>query len=173
MKVMLLLILVCSFVANAAIESHVVQDKKIKIDVPKEWQAVKDLYGLPLVVLGPWENESRPAITWMFTGMTTKIMKKDDLAKIFKDFKEDKEAWVKEHAGKLVKFEPLTDAKYNPGLHGSFVGAEFVINDVHFVERSYYLYCNDEVFNVKYSIRDEHRKYLKSIDGIIGSLKCE
>lgn len=173
MKVVFLLFFTFSFVASAAIESHVVQDKKIKIDVPKEWEAVKDLYGLPLVVLGPWANESRPAITWMFTGMTSKIMKKEEFLKVFNDFKSDKEAWVKEHSGKLLKFEPLTEAKYNPGLYGNYIGAEFVINDVHFVERSYYLYCNNEVFNVKYSIRDEHRKYLKSIDGIIGSLKCE
>ncbi len=171
MKVLFLLILYC-FSAWANVQTQTIQDKKITIDVPQGWESVRDLYGLPLVVLGPWENKSRPAISWMYTGMTSKIMKGSEFQKLFTDFKKDKEDWLKGHAGKLLKFEEATPAKYSKDLSGHFVGAEFVVNDIHFIERSYYLYCSDEVYNVKYSIRDEHRKYLTSIDKIVGSLKC-
>ncbi|MFL5784652.1 MAG: hypothetical protein ACJ76H_08595 [Bacteriovoracaceae bacterium] len=171
MKVLLLLVLSFSS-AWASVQSFVIQDKKISIDVPGGWQGVKDLYGLPLVVLGPWENSSRPAISWMYTGMTKKIMKEDEFRKIFTGFKEDKESWLKEHSGKLLKFEQPTEKSFSKDLSGHFIGAEFVVNDIHFIERSYYLYCKDEVYNVKWSIRDEHRKYLAEIDKIVGSTKC-
>lgn len=171
MKV-LLLILLCSLPAWAKVQDHVVQDKKIKIEVPEGWEAVRDLYGLPLVVLGPWANKSRPAISWMYTGMTSKIMKPEEFKKLFTDFKKDKEDWLKGHNGKLVKFEEATPADFPTKIKGHFIGAEFVVNDIHFAERSYYLYCNDQVFNVKWSIRDEHRAYLKDINKIVGSLQC-
>ena len=64
----LLFLFYSTLVASAAISSltyqdQMIQDKKIKIGLPKGWEAVKDLYGLPLVALGPWANESRPAIS--------------------------------------------------------------------------------------------------------------
>ncbi len=171
MRVLLLLLFVFSS-AWASVQDHVVQDKKIKIEVPKEWEAVKDLYGLPLVVLGPWANKSRPAISWMFTGMTSKIMNPEEFKKVFADFKKDKEDWLKGHSGKLLKFEDVTAADFPTKIKGHFIGAEFVVNDIHFVERSYYLYCKDQVFNVKWSIRDEHRIHMNDINKIVGSLQC-
>lgn len=171
MKVLLLLILSYSS-AWASVQNFVVQDKKITIDVPIGWEGVRDLFGLPLVVLGPWENNSRPAISWMLTGMTKKIMKEEEFKKLFTGFKEDKVSWLQEHTGKLLKFEEPTSKAFSKDLSGHFIGAEFVVNDIHFIERSFYLYCKDEVFNVKWSIRDEHRKYMNEINQIVGSLKC-
>ncbi len=171
MKVLFLLIL-SSFSAWATVQDFVIQDKKISIEVPKDWEAVKNLYGLPLVVLGPWNSESRPAISFVYTHMTAKIMKPEDLQKNFADFKKDKEDWLKGHAGKLIKFEEATQKIFSKTLKGHFIGSEFVVNDVSFIERSYYLYCNDEVYNVKWSIREEHKKHLKDIETIVGSLQC-
>lgn len=159
-------------ISSLTFQDQVIQDKKIKIGLPKGWEAVKNLYGLPLVALGPWANESRPAITWMFTGMTKKIMSESEFQKIFVDFKKDKEEWLKGHAGKLVKFEGPTATSFNNKLSGHYIGAEFVVNEISFVERSYYLYCNDEVYNVKWNIREEHLKYSKDIETIVGSLQC-
>jgi hypothetical protein len=173
----LLFLFYSTLVASAPISSltyqdQMIQDKKIKIGLPKGWEAVKDLYGLPLVALGPWANESRPAISWMYTGMTTKIMKDSEFQKLFVDFKKDKEEWLKGHAGKLLKFDGPTTSNFENKLRGHFIGAEFVVNDVHFIERSYYLYCSDEVYNVKWSIRQEHSKYIQDIEKIVGSLQC-
>ncbi len=173
----LLVIFYASIAASVAIspltyQDQLIQEKKIKIGLPKGWEAVKNLYGLPLVALGPWENKSRPAISWMYTGMTTKIMKDAEFQKLFVDFKKDKEEWLKGHAGTLKKFEGPTPSDFKNKLRGHYIGAEFVVNDIHFIERSYYLYCNDEVYNVKWSIREEHSKYIKDIDQIVGSLQC-
>jgi hypothetical protein len=55
---------------------------------------------------------------------------------------------------------------------GHFIGAEFKINGIHFVERSYYLYCKDQIYNVKYTIRDEQRKYSTDLEKIVRGFKC-
>lgn len=171
MKVLLLLIFSCSL-SWAKVQDHVIQDKKISIDVPTEWQTAKELFGLPLVALGPEENETRPAISFSFTGMTKKIMKVENFQQIFSDFKKEKEAWVGKYKGKLLKFEDMTPVTFSKDIHGHYIGAEFLIEDEHFAERSYYLYCKDEVYHVKWSIRNEHRKHMKDIDKIIRSFKC-
>lgn len=173
MRVIVLLIFFVSVSAQAIVETHVIQEKKISIEVPKEWETVKDLYGLPLVALGPEEDETRPAIAFSFTGMTKKIMKVENFQKLFTDFRKEKEAWVRNHKGKLLKFEDMTPVKMTGDIHGHFIGAEFLVEDTHFIERSYYLYCKDEVYHVKWSIRDEHRKHMKDIDLITRSFSCK
>jgi hypothetical protein len=173
MKAVFLLMFVLCSAANAAVETHVIQEKKIQIDVPKEWETVKDLYGLPLVALGPEEDETRPAIAFSFTGMTKKIMKVESFQKLFTDFRKEKETWVQKHKGKLIKFEEMTPVKTTGDIHGHYIGAEFLVEDTHFVERSYYLYCKDEVYHVKWSMRDEHRKHMKDIDQITRSFSCK
>jgi len=159
--------------AMALVENHVIQEKKVQIEVPKEWETVKDLYGLPLVALGPEEDETRPAIAFTFTGMTKKIMKEESFQKLFIDFRKEKDNWVRKHKGQLLKFEEMTPVKMTSDVHGHFIGAEFIVEDTHFVERSYYLYCKDEVYHVKWSMRDEHRKHMKDLDVITRSFSCK
>jgi hypothetical protein len=170
-KALILFVLLCSS-SWATVQEHTIQDKKIRINILSAWEPVKDLYGLPLVVLGPWENKSRPAITWVFTGMNAKHMTPEEFRKLFVTFKKEKEDWLKGHSGRLLKFEEATPIQFSPKLKGHFIGAEFMVSDVHFIERSYYLYCKDEVYNVKWSIRDEHRKFMKDLTSIVGSLEC-
>jgi hypothetical protein len=171
MRVLFLLIFSCS-VSWAKVQDFVIQDKKISIDVPAEWETVKDLYGLPLAALGPEENGTRPAMSFSFTGMTKKIMTIEQFRKLFADFRKEKEQWVSKHHGKLVKFEEMTPVKFPGGMDGHFIGAEFIMEDEHFAERSYYLYCKDEVYHVKWSIREEHRKHMKDIESILRSFTC-
>lgn len=173
MRLLTLLMIISSSGAMASVESHIIQGKKVQIEVPKEWETVKDLYGLPLVALGPEEDETRPAIAFTYTGMTKKIMKVENFQKLFSDFRKEKDDWVRKHKGQLLKFEEMTPVKMTSEVHGHFIGAEFIVEDTHFVERSYYLYCKDEVYHVKWSMRDEHRKHMKDIDVITRSFSCK
>lgn len=146
--------------------------KKITIELPEKWESVTDLYGIPLTVLGPWNDESRPAMSFVYTGMDIKKFPESELQKLFKDFKSEKESWVKEHKGELLKYEPVKKIIVGKNT-ANFIGAEFKINGIHFIERSYYLTCKDEVYNLKYNIRHEHLKHLQAIMGIVETFKCE
>jgi hypothetical protein len=172
MRVLLLLILCCSS-SWAKVQEHVIQGKTISIDVPAEWETVKELYGMPLSALGPEENGLRPAMSFSFTGMTKKIMTVEKFQSLFKDFKQTKTKWVNKYKGKLLMFEEMTPVTFSKDIQGHFIGAEFIVDDITFAERSYYLYCKDEVYHVKWLIRDEQRKHMKDIEQILRSFSCK
>lgn len=172
MKVLLLLILSCSF-SWAKVEEFEIQGKKISIDVPAEWQTVKELYGMPLSALGPEENGLRPAMVFSFMGMNSKIMSPEKFQSIFKDFKTSKQKWVDKYKGKLLMFEEMTPVEFSKDVKGHFIGAEYIVDDIIFIERSYYLYCKSDVFHVKWNIREEHKKHMKDIERILRSFSCK
>lgn len=173
MKLLFLLLLSFNSFAFSKSERHDLHEGKfVTIIFPDGWETVKGLFGIPLTLLGPWENESRPAMSFLYTGMAEKNFPKSEFQKLFTDFKAEKEAWVKKHKGELVLYEPMTPVKF-ANAEGHFIGAEFKIDDVHFIERSYYLTCEGEVYNLKYSIRDEHRKHLKNLADAVETFRCK
>jgi hypothetical protein len=145
---------------------------KITLKVPEGWAASKDLFGLPLTVLGPYVNESRPVLGITPTKLKSEKMPEADFKKFFDDFRQEKEGWVRSHKGELLDFDPTKSIEFK-NSRGHFIGAEYKINNVTFLERSYYLYCKGELFNLKYSIRNEHRKYLSDLQKIVEDFKCE
>lgn len=175
MKYMSFVLLLCaSFAAYSKTESFKLdKSKNISVTYPTNWESAKNLYGIPVTILGPWKNESRPVITIMSTLLTKEKFNQDDLKKILIDFKDKKNAWVLSHKGHLISFEPLEEVNYKSKVKGYHIGAEFSVSNIHYIERSYYLTCKDEVFNLKYSIRDEHRFQLKDIQSIVESFQCE
>lgn len=171
---LLFIALMLSSAAYSKTETFELQDKKkVTITHPENWETIKDLYGIPLTVLGPFANESRPVLSILPTNVKQEQHSPKEFQKIFENFKSEKDEWVAGHKGKLLKYEPLTLVEPRKDLKGHFIGAEYLINKIHFIERSYYLYCKGEVYNLKYSIRDEHRKYIKELQKMIGDFKCE
>lgn len=173
MKWLFLVLLVCPYAYSKTASFELKEKKKVTITFPDTWETAKELYGIPLAVLGPWANESRPVLSILPTNVKQDKHKPEDFQELFENFKVEKDEWVKSHKGTLIKYEPTTQVEPRKDLKGHFIGAEFAINGIHFVERSYYLYCKNEVYNLKYSIRDEHRKYIPELQKMIGDFKCE
>ena len=173
MKLILLLSLL-SFGAYAKVQTFTLEGgKTVMLNVKEDWETAKELFGIPLAVLGPWANESRPVLSVLPTKLKQKDVSESEFKKLFEDFKKEKQEWVESHSGELVNYEPVTSVEFNKNLLGHYIGAEFKINNIHFIERSYYLYCNGEVYNLKYSMRDEHRKYTKDLQNLVEGFKCE
>lgn len=172
MKLLLLMSLV-SFGIQAKVETFTLKGgKKVSVNVPKNWESAKELFGIPLAVLGPWANESRPVLSILPTNVKRDKMSEEEFKKLFEGFKKEKQEWVESHSGKLLSYEPATSVDFGKELSGHYIGAEFKINNVHFIERSYYLYCKDEMFNLKYSIREEHKKYVQDLQKMVEDFKC-
>lgn len=173
MKLFIVLCLL-SFGANAKVQSFTLDGgKKVSVDVKENWEAAKDLFGIPLTVLGPWENDSRPVVTILPTDLKKEDISEAEFKKHFENFKKEKDTWVRSHSGELLSYEPVTSVEFRKDLLGHYIGAEFKINNIHFIERSYYLYCKGEVFNLKYSMRDEHRKYTDDLKKVVEDFRCE
>ena len=173
MKILIVLCLF-SYGAFAKVQTFTLEGgKKVSVNVKEDWEAAQDLFGIPLTVLGPWANESRPVVTILPTELTQKDISEAEFKKHFENFKKEKDEWVQSHSGELLSYEPATSVEFRKDLLGHFIGAEFKINNIHFIERSYYLYCKGEVFNLKYSMRDEHRKYIQDLQKVVEEFKCE
>lgn len=173
MKILLVALIVSSAAYSKTVTFELEGKHKVTITHPEGWETAKDLYGLPLTVLGPFANDSRPVLTIVPTNLKEELHSPAEFKKVFDGFKTAKEEWVTNHKGNLLKYEAVTSVEPSKSLKGHFVGSEFALNGVHFIERSYYLYCKKEVYNLKYSIRDEHRKYIKDLQKMIGDFKCE
>ena len=145
---------------------------KITLNVPEGWETAKDLFGLPLTVLGPFANDSRPVLGIIPTKVMSEKMPENEFKKFFDDFRKEKEEWVRSNKGELLDFDPTKSVEFK-NARGHFIGAEFKINNVSFLERSYYLYCKGELYNLKYSIRGEHKKYLSDLQRMVEDFKCE
>ncbi len=163
----------CSFSLWGGVEKFTLDGHKISITIPAGWESVIDLFGMPLVVLGPETNETRPAVMILSTNLSSKNVPQSELKNLFKGFRSEKEAWIKSHKGELVDFQGPTSVEIRKDLIGQFLNAEFKFNDVTFLERSYYLYCKDNIYNVKYSTRAEHAKLLPTIQNLMGTFQCE
>jgi hypothetical protein len=147
--------------------------QSVEVSFSEKWESSLNLYGVPLMILGPWDGESRPVLTVLPTNLTEKVFAENDLKVIFKDFQKEKEAWVGDHKGELLKYEPITAVKFSETLKGQYIGAEFKLEGTHFIERSYYLFCQGQVFNLKYSLREAHLKYLSELQEMVRSFRCK
>jgi hypothetical protein len=172
MKYFLLSLFVCSLAFGKTQSFKLEGNHPVTVTFPDSWEAVRDLFGIPLAVLGPYENDSRPVLSILPTTLKKSQTSETEFQKVFVDFKKEKDEWVQSHKGQLISYEPMKAVDFGKELKGHFIGAEFKINDVHFIERSYYLWCKDEVYNLKYSIRNEHKKYLNELQKMVGEFKC-
>ncbi len=169
----LMICLLFSFGAVASFETFTLKTgHKITLNVPEGWEASKDLFGLPLTVLGPFANDSRPVLGIVPTKVTSEKMPEKEFKKYFEDFRKEKEEWVRSNKGELLDFDPTKSVEFK-NARGHFIGAEFKVNSLTFLERSYYLYCKGELYNLKYSIRNEHKKYLGDLQKMVEDFKCD
>jgi hypothetical protein len=175
MKLIFLVLAAISLSALAKPQDFKLAQKTVTLDIPagNDWETDVELFGIPLAVLGPWEKDSRPVISILPTNLTKQQVSASEFPKLFSDFKTEKDEWVKSHKGKLISYEPTKDVMFGKDLSGHFIGAEFVINDIHFIERSYYLWCGGEIYNLKYSLRDYHKKHLPELQKIVENFKCK
>lgn len=174
MKLYLIAILVMSFHAYGKTESFALpKSKPFKINIPDGWRAVPSLFGIPLAILGPEARDKRPVLS-VYPGETnSKVLSQADLESLFADFKQEKEKWMKEEGGELKTYEPVTKVSFGKNVSGHYIGAEYVLEGETFLERSYYLYCKEELYNLKYTFRNDQLSHLKAAQQMVENFQCD
>jgi hypothetical protein len=171
---LVLLSLLLTFSTQAVVKKHEIEkEKSIRIDVPAGWESVKDLFGMPLSILGPFDKDSRPALMVLYTNLSMRNFNKAEFEAHFMKFRAEKDAWVRSHDGTLNSFTEVTKTKLSPTVEGVYIGSEFVMKNITFLERSYYVYCDEDVYNIKWSIREAHKKHLPVLEKIVSSFQCK
>jgi hypothetical protein len=145
----------------------------VSLSIPVNWQSVEDLYGMPLTLLGPTVDGSRPIISFTPTKLHIKFDQLS-LEKNYDEYKDGRGAWLKEVDGKVLEFFPYKVEKRSDGVELHRVGYSYIFNDVTYFEYSYYIVCGEQLFHAKSILKKAHLKdFQKDIAEIIGSFDCK
>lgn len=151
-------------------EAFDLKNGTVFLNFPNDWQAHKDLFGLPLSILGPMKNESRPMIS-----VTTTPLKNVEFAKDFSKaqagYKEGRIKFMKKHKGRALKFYDYAMNK-NESLEIHQFGYEYEVAGKSFKEKTFYVKCNKQLFHLKTLNQLGKSKEDKQLEKIVESFKC-
>jgi hypothetical protein len=162
--------------AQAAVKTFKFEDDKkerVKIDVPANWQDAQDLYGIPLVVIGPTQDGLRPSLAITPTGIADLQFDEAGLSKTQDEYKKGREAWLKTNGGKSIAYLPHQTEKWNGIEVAHSIGYRYEREGKKFVEKSYYITCNKKFYHLKSLMTDGQEKEIgKTMDKTVKSFAC-
>ena len=146
---------------------------KIKIEIPLGWKSVKNFLGIELMVVGPMSDSNRPVITVSGTNFSEFSLDPNELKKNESSYKEGREAWLKNRDGRSLEYYKYEFKKQN-GMEVHSLGYLYILNQKEFIERSQYVLCKKNLYNLKSLIlAKEERFYKNIIEKIQTSFRCE
>jgi hypothetical protein len=176
MRVSKFLLILCLFLGFSVTEAKPSPSEfeHLHILVPKGWQKVKEMFGIPLMILGPMTDGARPTVSFSSTDREGLNFDPIQLKQNEAQYRNGREAWLTKHKGKALEFFPykFENSKGSPEIHT--VGYRFVINDIKFIEKSYYFVCSKKIYLVKTLLRSNHEnEYADTAETVARSLKCK
>jgi hypothetical protein len=159
---------------QAAEQNFDVGASKIKLNLPKDWQAAHDVFGLPLVIMSPEVSDGgrRAVISVVPTGLTGVKMDPKNLGADQKSYQKARKEWLSQYEGKALEFFPYKNTKWgNSDVHT--IGYKYEINGEQLVENSYYVVCNDQLYHFKSMTTTAQDSAFKgAIDDSLRSFQC-
>jgi hypothetical protein len=145
----------------------------VELNVPENWQTTKDLFGMPLQILGPFENGSRPVIAITPTGIAVEKLDANKIAKEQKDYSAGRQKWLSKYGGKAIEFYPYKEEKWGNGTVVHSIGYRYQLAGNEFSERSYFAICSGKLYHLKTLLRKAHETaYGDAVNGIVKSFRC-
>ncbi len=163
-------------VVSAAEKSITVEGQRIRLDIPKTWQTVKNPLGLSLVVAGPYERGKKRAIlslvptTVQGVSFDSKALSKEQEA-----YQKGRTEWVKKYRGNVLEFFPYQFKSTQLVHEVHAFGYRYQLGSKNFEERTLYLICGPEnrLFHIKTLFPEEAKpEQKKQMEKIVGSFKC-
>lgn len=149
---------------------------KASFDVPDTWQTTQDLFGMPLMILGPMESEEagRPTIT-ITTTIDPAPLSAQEMKRTQEDYQDGRREWAKGKGGEVLSFVPYHTQKWAhvPVVH--CIGVRFQLNDKTYLERTYMFKAGENVLYYMKSLvtEDQVKQYGQELDAIVKSLKTK
>jgi hypothetical protein len=171
----LVVLAVAVFAGQAALAAtYDLERGKVTLDVPSKWEDAKNLFGVPLMLLGPMEGETRPTISVTAVGKNTMKFDPAELKKTEADYLAGRKRWLEDRDGEFVAFSGYRNEKFSNGADAHVIGYRYTLNGEEFAESSYYVSCNGGLYHLKTLLRaTQEGKYASETSKIVRSLKCE
>lgn len=143
------------------------------INVPSGWREVKDLYGIPVTIMGPVQNKTRAVVQVIPTPLKDIDIKAENAKAFGEKYAEGRHKWLKAQNGKLIellagRFETLKD-----GSKMLYAGVSYQMNQKAFIERTFYVSCPKKIFHLKIVQNFELVKDLPESEAIVRSFQCK
>src|SRR5437016_4858810 len=88
---------------------------RVSVELPAHWQAVRDLYGIPLMILGPWDGQDRAVLSVVPTNLKGIRFFAGDASEIEREFKIGREEWLGKYGGHSLQYFGYRSLKW-PGF---------------------------------------------------------
>lgn len=148
--------------------SYAVFAKDFSIQVPEGWREVKDLYGIPVTILGPSvAPKPRAVIQVIPTKLPPPKMNDTEAASFGMKYAEGRKTWVKEQEGEVYEILPGKFEK-----NRMVAGVSYRLNQKSFIERTYYVNCAKQLFHLKIILNYENRDQLSQSESVVRSFSC-
>jgi hypothetical protein len=167
------LIFFCGMTPTAFSKSLTWKDSTFSINVPSGWKEVKDLYGIPVTILGPVQNQTRAVVQIIPTSIKAIDIKPENAKGFGEKYAEGRKIWLKAQNGVMIellagRFDTLKD-----GSHMLYAGVSYQMNKKAFIERTFYISCPKNIFHLKIVQNFELVKQLADSEDIVRSFQCK
>lgn len=159
--------------SSALSKSLVYKDQKFSIDVPEGWREVKDLYGIPVTILGPVQNQTRAVVQVIPTPLKEIDIKAENAKGFGEKYAEGRHRWLKEQNGQLIELQPGRFEVLKDGSKMLYAGVSYQMNKKAFIERTFYVSCPKKIFHLKVVQNFELVKELHKSEAIVRSFQCK
>lgn len=151
---------------------------QVGLEIPRGWQTAKNIFGIPLSIIGPEHRERtggirRPVLMVMPTGERTRGFSEKNLRDEQKDYQIGRKAWLAKHDGTAIQFFPYQKTRWPHVSQVHKIGYHYLVGQTQMVEQSYYVVCKQKLYHVKSMFTPDHLfKYKKELDHTLRSFKC-
>ena len=126
------------------------QNYKILLNTPAGWKIEKDLYGMPLMVLGPERNGERAVLSVQHTPIYGMEFNQTLLLKTKNQYYEGRKKWIDGLDGaKYLSEIPYRQLKWTNGNEGFEMGFRYHARDIDLDEKSIQVNCGNRLFLFK------------------------
>ncbi len=144
----------------------------IEVTVPNKWQSVQKLFGMPLMILGPEVQGKKPVISITSTNIKNISSDSKKIEKNKEGYITGRKKWISKRNGKIIDFLPYEKENWPNIKEAHVIGYSYDLGENRFIEKTYYVNCNDKLFNIKTLITNKHSIFNKKIETILRSFKC-
>lgn len=171
----ILLISTLSAAVSGGVEEFTIQNKKVKIDLPRDWIARTDMLGLPLAIVSPLQEDKNRVVISLSeatVGDDKVILGDSFIESSSKEFQGNKKKWLEKNNGFLVEFLPKEIIPLDKNRRALVLGYIYDLNGKRNIEKSYYMECENRIYFGKILVNKTNEKLFPLAKKTLESLQC-
>lgn len=153
------------------------QDFKVHLHIPEGWQIQRDLFGMPIMVLGPERNGERAVMSVQHTAIRNLKFDHPALSRTQGQYYEGRKRWIEELGDSNSRYLgglPLERLSWSNGNDGFKIGYRYQMRGLEFQENSIQVNCGNRLFLFKtLTSTKSPAEDRQALAGLIRELDCQ